>query len=1397
IKLGRYAEYQEYTTAIKVRENMQVYAYYRTYTGEKSDIGYGAVNNIKKDKKPYVHIDADPYPWSWNYGADKVIVTINHSDADIVEYSEDGIVFNPYTAPFEVTENKTIYARGTNAFGVTETSLNITNIGKLTPPKPMKKLQINISVKPEPKLSSNRVEKVAVEIDYDERSTEKYYRIGTWGTLQTYTGPFEVTSSCTIYALAKGDNAQGYAVKVIDNISNGITEPVITAIPGNKVQASKVSINIEYDKYATIKRYSIDGGSLRDYTGQFEILKNGSVIYAFSQNELGQKSESTYTVQNIIPQPPTLTLDKGQYYILKLNYPLESKKREYKWKENGEWKEYKEAGILLLKPQYKDALIKNGSLIKIEDENGNLVDFTGDYYFIDVSINELNENIFMRWDREPLPAPDILITPVEPTQEVNVTIVYSSALIKKQYKIIAPDSSTSVWQNYTGTFKIDRNNTIIIANGMDDTEVWTADTMKKITNIDETQPVIKLTADLDTAAQKIAVKVNVIDDVAVGKVKWALGIQGESYFKTGGNEIPNDSIVNITANGYYTFYAEDRVGNTQVYTLNITNVDLTPPKIGISINDENTIGLYKNVTIDYGDAVTKQYKVGTNNNTWLNYTNTFEISSYTILSNNWKNSDGTVTIYAKGKDSSGNEIIVEKKIVSLDLDKPALPIINSNSTYATLYEYGVNIDARTAITYASRTDIDNYYSIDAGLTWLPYTGEFEMASGTVIAKSVKKTTGLESILSVSISMPADAIRPEAYDNNDTTFSGIGWIRIDSSMVGKKAFMHIYYANADFYAEDKTTLIQRVRLDGNYNTTVTIPENTRWMKTSSTAGGGGRLYEIYPSNEPTFTAVNKYILLHIDESKIEKQPYQMVSINYFETSVQRLYKVDGDTDWKSYNDQPIKLEVGKTIYAKGIDRNGYETRIITSHTAAISDAITNAALDGNDTTYSGVGWMEIDSTLSNQKVQMHIYYAYANFYAEDKTTLLQSVRLDGNYNTAVTIPQNARWLKTTSSAGGGGRLYEVHSSNEPTITSENKYIKLHMDESQIVKQAYQMVSINYFTTSVQRLYKIDTDTQWQNYNDKPIRLEIGQTIYAKGIDKYGNETRIISSYKAAISDAMTYAAIDGDDATASGSGWMEIDNTLISKKLFIHIYYSHLDFYASDKTTLIKRLTYDGNRTAIIDVPENSSWIKISSCRTGGGSIYEITKVDDPVITKVDEGYALLSVDPTKSINQPYEMVKIDYFPTSVQKFYKVGVDGEWLSYNNQSIKVEQGATIYAKGIDKYGNETRTVSSYTANVTDAMTEQVSDGNLDTYMSRNNSFIEVASDMFGKNIFVKFKDDYGTYIKFLDSNKNLITESYTYTAGGTKELILEVPNNTKYIQYTINRASSRLYEIKYQN
>jgi len=727
IRIGRYGTYQEYTAPIVVKDNVEVYAYYRNMSGEKSLEAKTRIVNILKNEdgsinnKPYICINANPYPWSGANGVSEVVVSVAYSYSDKVEYSSDGIVYTPYTTPIIVSENKRIYARGTNTYGVAQTYLDITNIGGIKPPAAIQNLAININVTPEPVLSETRVGKVTISIEYDKKSSQKYYSIGKYGTLQTYTEPFDITSSCTIYAYALSTNGKGETSKVIDNLLDGISSPAIVAIPSNNIQASKVAININYDKYATVKKYSINGGTLTNYTGEVDVTTNGTTIYAYSENNSGQKSNSSYTVENIIPTPPVLVLDKGNYYLLKLSYPEGSKGREYKWKELGDWKLYNEEGILLIKPQYKDTVIKNGTLVKIEDENGKLVTFTGDYYLIDVPISELFENISMRWDRAAPSAPQILIDPTEPAKVVTATIVYNPTMVKKQYRILKPGETLGDWKSYAEPITIDTNNTIIYAKAMDDSEVWSVESMYKVINIDEVAPVIKLTADLVTTKQSVGVKVDVTDDVAVGKVKWSSGAQGESYFATNGIEITNNSVVNITENGYYTFYGEDQVGNMQVYTLNVENIDVLPPE-NPTILTEPTEWTKGNVTvtITYGASSTiKEYS--TNGTSWLAYVNPI-----TIINNN-------TTVYARAKDEAGNQS-GQSTVTIANIDK-INPVVGFGTMNANNVE---TASSSVTVTDSSGSGVNTstlQYVWDVQNTVTPVSGWTSFANGSLITKT--------------------------------------------------------------------------------------------------------------------------------------------------------------------------------------------------------------------------------------------------------------------------------------------------------------------------------------------------------------------------------------------------------------------------------------------------------------------------------------------------------------------------------------------------------------------------------------------------------------------------------------------------------------------------------------
>ena len=921
-KIGN-GNYQQYLTPFSLNYNTTITAYYTTLKGERSSTARKRINNIQIAGKPYVKIEANPDPYDQKYGAEKVTVTITAQDADTLEYSLNGIIYETYTTPIEITQNTRIYAKGTNSQGETIEYLDITNIGNQ--PNKKEKLSVWIEVNPEPKLTNEPIDKATITIGYDERAEQKYYKIND-GSLIQYTEPFEITSNCTIYAYAVSNNGTGQTAKQIDHLTTGISAPEITATPSNNKQSASTTITINFDRTANITRYKINNGTYIDYTGPIQITEN-CTITAYNKNKLGYEATSTYEVTNIVPTT-TVVIDKGKYYLIKLNYPPGATGKEYKWQDDGEWTSYKEDGILLIKPEYKDEILNaQGQIkIKIENEEGKQIDFKGDYYFITSSIQELMEHIYLRWDRTTPQTPEIILNTEEPTKEVKVAIRYNSNLVTKQYKIVEPDGTSSDWQEYQGMLTINKKNTVIYARGQDEAEMWTEQAMKKITNIDEEPPTIKVTADLETIAMKVGIKVEATDDTQVETVMWAEGIRADSYFNENGTVIPNNSIFYVAENSYYTIYAKDRVGNTSTYTLQVGNVDLTPPSINITVTPEDTIVTQVGISIDYGDSTVKQYKIGENNTTWSTYTEEITLTSNTVLANNWKNSDNTVTIYAKGQDQAGNEQLATHKILSLDVDEPKAPEISSNYGYPILTEYGVQLDGETTITYDTRTDIDNYYSTDDGKTWQEYTGSFQMpGNGTVLAKSVKKSSGLEVIVSKEITMPADALGPEAYDGDEGTVVAIAnkkyILNIAEEMQSKSMSFTASITSYDkrfpcyiYFKDENEEILSNISSGWRTFTDeeITIPIGT--TKIEFSALGSDRnfnIYEVEPRNQSKIQATSYYPTL--TQYGVEVG-YNIATINYFPTSVQRLYKID-EGEWQVYQDREIRLEIGQTIYAK--------------------------------------------------------------------------------------------------------------------------------------------------------------------------------------------------------------------------------------------------------------------------------------------------------------------------------------------------------------------------------------------------------------------------------------------------------------------------------------------------
>ena len=1295
IKVGD-GNYQEYTGEINVSKNVLIRAYYiREEDGKTSETSYYYIQNIKKASKPYVRIDATPDYLSEK--VDKVIVKISGSNYTKLEYSLDGVIYEEYKGELTVEESQTIYAKGTNEFGETIESLDITT---RTSPKEKENIEISIEVSPRKEEVEGLINKAKVKITYEKKATKRYYKLGYYGEWKEYTGEFEITDNETIYAYATGDNAVGNARKSVDYLTTGIASPIISIEPYGKSQQVKVSI--EYASTAEITRYKIGNGEYRDYNGPFYVYEN-ETIYAYNKDELGNTGTSEYRIKNIVSAPNYVSIDKGKYYIIKLNYPETSSNREYKWKSDGTWKSYNGYGILLIKPEYKEEFkdIKDG--IKVEDEYGKEIIFTDHYYFIDVPFSELMENLFMRWDTEKISAPKIIEIPEEVTREASISIVYNKALVKKLYKIVYEDGEETEWLTYEKPFKIDKNKATIYAKGITRSESESKVGSKTITNIDDTDPEIRVKGNFEKAARQINVTVNAIDEFGIDKVKFAKGEQTKEYFKKNGKGIRNGSSFKVEENGKYTIYAVDYVGNEVIKVIEITNIDKEAPNIRINILTES-YGTEAEIEIEYGDSVKKEYKIG-KNGSYKEYTGTIKITSNEVL--DLVNEDGSLTIYGRGTDEAGNVSEVSEDVYILDLDAPATPEITAGAGYPILTEYGVKLGSKSYIKYDNRDDITNYYSIDNGATWKVYTGPFEITSGTIKAKSVKKESGLTIEATKKVDMPSDALGSEAYDGDENTYveainaTANKYINVSKELWNQKIYVKMSGAlagnitlNADliFIKEDGTEISKiqsgRGALSGEYQ----IPTGTSKIKIQlsyfSDQYGKARIYEIKLCTKPVANLEIKNPTL--TEYGI-KSMYNLVSLDYFQTSIQRLYRINGG-EWQEYTDK-VRLEIGDKLEAKGIDKYGIETSFLTQQ-FQYGNALGLEAYDGNENTYveavnaTANKYINVSKELWNQKIYVKMSGALAGnitlnadliFIKEDGTEIskIQSGRgaLSGEYQIPTGTSKIKIQLSYFSDQYGKARIYEISPSTTPTIIQTNTYPQL--SSTSFDKAKYQ-ITINYLSYFQQKLYSLDNGTTWLDYKGI-INVKAGDVIQAKAIDKDGKETEVSTYTVKGLTDNLDDKAFDKDKNTSVTLSSKQTKSFILDgvDNEVLRIYTTgkvdtraYIKLYDKENKEL-STVTLNADLTTLV-IPEGSVKASIYS----GTSTLTINEVNLREVKASKENYPEITINDTNWTTT--KAVEILY-PEGTEREYSLDLGTTWNKYTNE-LTIDKETTIFARSI---------------------------------------------------------------------------------------------------------------------
>ena len=166
----------------------------------------------------------------------------------------------------------------------------------------------------------------------------------------------------------------------------------------------------------------------------------------------------------------------------------------------------------------------------------------------------------------------------------------------------------------------------------------------------------------------VTVNVTITEANGVAVKKYASGSQTVSYFSSGGTELTGTTFT-VTANGTYTVYAKDTVGNQAIETITITNIyiDNDAPVITLSQTPitPTTGDVTINVTVTEANGIASiKYAPGNQEVSFFTSTDEFELigTSFVVSTN------GTYTVYAR--DTAGNESVNTIAVSNIDKNVP-------------------------------------------------------------------------------------------------------------------------------------------------------------------------------------------------------------------------------------------------------------------------------------------------------------------------------------------------------------------------------------------------------------------------------------------------------------------------------------------------------------------------------------------------------------------------------------------------------------------------------------------------------------------------------------------------------------------------------------------------------
>ena len=687
-------------------------------SGQYELIAYDVANNVTTIKftlvisdttKPTVKLSANSTSWT----KDNVILTVLAVDDDgglgLAEqaYSWDNANTWGQETTKTVTTNGTycVYVRD-KAGNTTYESIKIENIDKQAPSV---SLSQNVSL-----YTNGNVIITATASDNQSGLADSAY---SWDNQQTWTNAktkeVTVNGTYTVYVKDKVGNISNKSIEVtyIDKV-NPTVELTPSTTDWTKDNITLTATATDNDGGSGISptnsAYSWDNQQTWTNTKTKEVTANGTyTIYV--RDRAGNIASKSVTVSNIDKTAPTINVTASTTNLTKDNVTLTITATDsqsnladqpYSWDNQQTW----------TVARTKEVTANGTYTVYVRDKAGNVANKS-------ITVNNIDKTL-----------PTVNITPSTKNwtkENITLTISVNNAqeslgLDDKPYSWDGTNWGTSTTKEITtnGTYTIYVKNKVgtIVEKSI------------TISNIDKTAPTVNVTSNTTNWT-----KGNVTLTVTATDNQSNLSEQPYSWDKTNWG---TSTTKEVTANGTYTVYVKDKVGNIANKSITVSNIDRTAPTINVT---SNTINWTKdNVTL----TITATDNEGGSG---------LDDKPYSWDGTNWGTSttkevtaNGTFTAYVK--DKAGN--VANKSITVNNIDK-TLPTVNITPSTTNWTKDNVTLTISANNAQGSSGLDDKPYSWD-GTNWGTSTTKEVTANGTYKAY-VKNKAGTIVEKSITIS----------------------------------------------------------------------------------------------------------------------------------------------------------------------------------------------------------------------------------------------------------------------------------------------------------------------------------------------------------------------------------------------------------------------------------------------------------------------------------------------------------------------------------------------------------------------------------------------------------------------------------------------------------------------